>query len=183
MKIITVTGYKPMEMGIFSEKDERIAFIKKAIEKKLIAKIDEGLEWIIVSGQMGVEMWTAQVALDLKDTYDIQIGIVPPFENQEKRWPEELQMYYQELTLTVDFFEHIYQGDYKGPFQFRAKDAWYLEKTDGCVILMDEEHVGSVKYFYNQAVKQDDYPIELITPMDIDDVIQEMQMQDPSYWE
>src|SRR5699024_10729952 len=114
MKIITVTGYKPMEMGIFSEKDERIAFIKKAIEKKLIAKIDEGLEWIIVSGQMGVEMWTAQVALDLKDTYDIQIGIVPPFENQEKRWPEELQMYYQELTLTVDFFEHIYQGDYKG---------------------------------------------------------------------
>lgn len=172
-----------MEMGIFSENDERITFIKKAIERKLRAKIDEGLEWVIVSGQMGVEMWTAQTALDLKEEYDIQVGVVPPFENQEKRWPEELQSYYQELRMNADFFEHIYKGDYKNPSQFRAKDAWYLDKTDGCVILMDEDNVGSVQYFYNAAKSRENYPIELITPMDIDDVIQEIQMDDPSYWE
>ncbi len=182
MKVVTVTGYKPMEMGIFSETDERIQFIKKAIEKKLIAKIEEGLEWVIVSGQMGVEMWTAQVALELKKTYDFGIGIVPPFENQEKRWPEQLQLTYQELTVMVDFFDHIYKGDYKGPFQFRAKDAWYLDKTDGSIVLIDEDNVGSVKYFLDAAKEQDHYPIELITPFDIDDVIMEMQMNDPSYW-
>lgn len=183
MKIVTVTGYKPMELGIFSEDDERIQFIKRAIEKKLVAKLDEGLEWVIVSGQMGVEMWTAQVALGLKKEYDLQVGIVPPFENQQKRWPEPLQLAYQDLTMAVDFFDHIYQGDYKGPFQFRAKDEWYFEKTDGCIVLIDEDNLGSVQYFYKAASERENYPVELITPFDIDEVVLEMQMDDPSYWD
>lgn len=29
MKIITVTGYRSMELGIFKESDERIKYIKK----------------------------------------------------------------------------------------------------------------------------------------------------------
>src|SRR5690625_5642377 len=85
MKILTVTGCKHMELSIFSEEDPRIEFIKKAIEKRLISFIEEGLEWVLISGQMGVEMWTAEVVLDLKETYDIQVGVIPPFENQESR--------------------------------------------------------------------------------------------------
>ncbi len=96
MKILVVTGCKPMELNIFSEEDSRIEFVKKAIEKRLIGFIEEGLEWVLISGQMGVEIWTAEVVLDLKETYDIHIGVIPPFENQESRWPEPLQHKYQE---------------------------------------------------------------------------------------
>src|SRR5699024_8349357 len=119
MKILTVTGCKLMDLGIFSEEDPRFEFIKKAIEKRLISFIEEGLEWVLISGQMGVEMWTAEVVLDLKETYDIQVGVIPPFENQENRWPESLQQKYQELTFTADFFQPIYNGDYKGRYQFK----------------------------------------------------------------
>lgn len=62
MKILTVTGYKPMELNIFKEGDPRIAFIKAAIEKRLIYFIEEGLEWVLISGQMGVELWTGSCA-------------------------------------------------------------------------------------------------------------------------
>lgn len=41
MNIVTVTGYKPMELSIFKENDPRIDFIKAAIEKRLIGFIEE----------------------------------------------------------------------------------------------------------------------------------------------
>lgn len=182
MKILTVTGYKPIELGMFNEDDARIEFIKKAIQKRLIGFIEEGLEWVLVSGQSGVEMWTAEIVLDLKETYDINIGMIPPFENQQSRWPESLQHKYEELTFTVDFYQPIYNGDYKGPYQFKARDQWLIDKSDGCLVLLDEDNPGSPKYFYEAAKNADDYPIYLITPFDIDEVVEEIRMSDPNYW-
>lgn len=182
MKVLTVTGCKPMELSIFTEEDPRIEFIKRAIEKRLISFIEEGLEWVLVSGQMGVEIWTAEVVLDLKETYDIQVGVIPPFENQEARWPESLQHKYQELMFTADFFQPIYNEGYKGPYQFRARDMWLIDKSDGALLLMDEEHPGSVGYFHETAKGTEDYPIYLITPFDIEEVVEEIRMMDPDYW-
>jgi len=55
MKRLVVTGYKQHELGIFKEDHPAIGFIKKALETQLVALLDEGLEWVIVSGQLGVE--------------------------------------------------------------------------------------------------------------------------------
>lgn len=182
MKRIVVTGCKPMELSLFSEEDPRIEFIKKALEKRIIGLIEEGLEWVMISGQMGVEMWAAEVVLDLKEEYDIQIAMMPPFENMQGRWPEPLQMKYEALTFSVDFYQPIYNGDYKGPFQFKGRDQFLIEKTDGCLILMDEDNPGSVSYFLEAAKGAPGYPILTITPNDLDDVIEEIRMSDPDYW-
>ncbi|NUJ32971.1 DUF1273 family protein, partial [Pseudoalteromonas sp. 2103] len=130
MKSLVVSGYKSTELGIFKENDPRVAFIKAAIEKRLTSFIEQGLEWVIITGQLGVEMWTAEVVLDLKENHDINSALVPPFENQEKRWPDPLKEKYQELTFIVDFFQPLYKGDYKGPYQFQAKNKWLVEKSD-----------------------------------------------------
>lgn len=183
MRILTVTGYKPMELGVFKEDDPRIAFIKAAIEKRLIAFIEEGLEWVLVSGQMGVELWTVEVVMDLKETYDIQVAIMPPFENQENRWPEPLQEKYQELIMVADFYKPIYQGDYKGAFQFKAKNMWLVDKSDGSLLLMDDEHRGSNRFYYEAARAVEGYPVYVITPDDLDDAVEEQQMADPDYWD
>ena len=179
MKILTVTGYKPMELNIYRARDPRIIFIKEAIKKRLISFIEDGLEWVLISGQMGVELWTAEVVLDLKDTYDIQIGMMPAFEEQANRWPEVYKFQFEELMLSVDYFHPIYKGEYKGPFQFRARDLWLTEKSNGCLLLMDEEFPGSVKYFYDVAKSVENYPIYYVTPMDIDDTVEEMRLTDP----
>lgn len=171
-----------MELGIFKEDDPRVAFIKYALRKRLVSYVEEGLEWIIISGQMGIEMWTAQVVLDLQDEYDIKLGIFPPFENQESRWPEPIQFAYQELLMCADFYEPIYKGEYKGGYQFKAKNLWFIEKSDACLLLIDDEYPGSVRFFYEEAKKGENYPIYTITPMDLDDAVTEMQMDDPNYW-
>ncbi|GGA80769.1 SLOG family protein [Ornithinibacillus halotolerans] len=183
MKVLTITGYKPREINIFKENDPKIAIIKAALQKKLIGFIEEGLEWILISGQMGVELWAAEVALDLKEEYDIQIAIIPPFENQDERWPEDLKFKYEELKMVADFYQPLYKGEYKGPYQFRAKNKWLVEKSDGCLLLLDEEYPGSNKFFYEEAKRASkDYPIYLITPFDLDEMGEELRMSDPDYW-
>lgn len=176
MKILTVTGYKPMELNIFNESDERIKFIKYALKKRLVGFIEEGLEWVLIAGQMGIEIWTAEVVLELKETHEIQLGVFPPFENQANRWPEDLQHKYEELSFTADFFQPIYKGDYKGPYQFKAKDKWFVEKSDASLILMDEEYPGSTRYYHSAAVEAVEHPIYYITPFDLEDVVEEMRM-------
>ncbi|WP_068675534.1 SLOG family protein [Oceanobacillus sp. Castelsardo] len=182
MKNLVVSGYKSTELGIFKENDPRVTFIKAAIEKRLISCIEEGLEWIIITGQLGVEMWTAEVVLDLKENYNINIAMIPPFENQENRWPDPLKEKYQELTFVVDFFQPLYKGEYKGPYQFQAKNKWLVEKSDGCLLLMDEDNPGSNKYLYDIVKEKKGYNVYLITPMDLEDIVEEIRMNDPDYW-
>lgn len=178
MKILTVTGYKPMELNIFNESDERIKFIKYALKQRLIGFIEEGLKWVIISGQMGVEMWTAEVVFELKETYDIQLGIFPAFENQAGRWPEPLQHKYELMVQEADFFEPIYKGDYRGPFQFKEKDKWFVEKSNASLILMDQEFPGSTVYYHAVAEETEEHPIYYITPLDLQDAVDMMEMMD-----
>ncbi|RWZ60307.1 DUF1273 domain-containing protein [Halobacillus fulvus] len=187
MKTLVVTGYKPIEMGIFKPDDPKIYFVKEAIKKRLIGLMEEGLEWVLTSGQMGVELWTAEVVLDLKeDEYPIELGIIPPFENQHERWPEAFQAVYEEVTMLADFFKPVFNKGYDGPYQFRAKDQFLVEHSDGCLVLFDEDTDGSPKFFLNVARKYKEagsYDILYITPFDLDEIVEEMRMNDPDYWQ
>ncbi len=118
VEILHVTGYKPTELGIFKENDPRIVFIKAALEKRLRTFIEEGLEWVIISGQMGIEQWTADVIMDLKEEYDVQIGVFPPFENQDQRWPDPIKEKYEELMMTADFLSLSIKGSIRELINF-----------------------------------------------------------------
>src|SRR5699024_3371695 len=83
----------------------KITYIKKSIENRLIGLIEEGLEWVLTSGQLGVELWTVEVLIELQKTYDIKFAIIPAFENHHSRWPDELKIKYSELIQAADFYE------------------------------------------------------------------------------
>lgn len=182
MKVLTVTGYKSLELNIFSESDERISYIKYALRQRLIGFIEEGVEWVLVSGQMGVEMWAAEVVLELKDIYDVKLGVFPPFENFSSRWPEALQFKYEKMTMEADFYEPLYKGDYRGAFQFKARDQWFVDKSDASLILMDQEYPGSTLYYHAVAEESEDHPIYYITALDLQDAVDMMQSMDGE-WE
>lgn len=174
-----------MEMGIFKEEDPKIEIIKKTIKKRLISLLDEGLEWVILSGQMGVEIWTAEVVLDLKEEYDICLGITPPFLKQHTRWPEALQQKFELLCEEADFYQPIYQKEYEGPYQFKAKDQFLIDHSQGCLILYDEDTPGSPKYFLRlirRYRERNDYQLFSLTPMDLEETVEDMRLTDPDYW-
>ncbi|MDY0395865.1 SLOG family protein [Virgibacillus halophilus] len=57
-----------------------------------------------------------------------------------------------------------------------------MDKSDACLLIIDEEFPGSNKFFLSEAQKAEDYAIYMITPDDLDDAVTELQMSDPDYW-
>ena len=89
VKRLVVTGYKAHELGIFNDSHAGIPIIKQAIKNQLLALMDEGLEWVILSGQQGVETWTAELVVEMKEEFPhLKYAIITPFLDQEKNWNE-----------------------------------------------------------------------------------------------
>ncbi|HHU19479.1 MAG TPA: DUF1273 domain-containing protein [Bacilli bacterium] len=183
-KTMAVTGYKSYELNIRSAKDERLPYIKHALKQRLIRFIENGGEWILTSGQLGIELWTCEIVDELKGEYPIKYAIIPPFNNQEKRWSEQDQELYHRLIPEADYYALLYKDDYKGPYQFTAKDSWLIEKSDCCLMLVDDQFPGSVKYFMERAInysERNNYPIYYITPFDLNDMIRELQENNQTF--
>ncbi|MCM3762130.1 DUF1273 domain-containing protein [Alkalihalobacillus oceani] len=182
MKTLAVSGYKAHELGIFDQKHQGVYYIKKAIEQRLRTFADEGLEWVIISGQLGVELWTAEVVYQLKEDYpDLQLAVLTPFLQQENNWQEAKKQYYQDLLSKADFVDSITKRPYESPAQLRLKNEFIVNKAEGLLLLYDEEKIGSPHYYLEVAKKRqqsEDFPIYFITPEDLD-----LLIQDERSWE
>lgn len=152
MKRLLVTGYKASELGIYSLKHAGIPIIKEAIRRRLTALLDEGLEWVVVSGQWGVELWAAEAALELKrSSGQLRLAVITPFVEQDEQWSEEKQTVYRQALQRADYVNSVSNSKYAGPWQFRAKDGFLLRNTDGLLLLYDEDKEGSPKFIREQA--------------------------------
>ena len=71
---LIITGYRNYEIGVFQEKDPKIRVLKKVIRETLIPLIEDGITWIVIGGNLGVELWAGEVVIDLKEEYpEIQL--------------------------------------------------------------------------------------------------------------
>lgn len=182
LKRLVVTGYKQHELGIFDEKNPGIRFIKKALENRFRALLDEGLEWVILSGQLGVETWAAEVVLDMKEEFpQLKYAVLTPFLEQEKRWNETKQQNYQMIIENADFHRSLTSKPYEAPWQFIEKNKFFLRNSDGILILYDEETDGSPKFIKKEAeryAEKNEYQVLTITGDDLRVVTEEEQMNE-----
>jgi len=181
VKRVLITGYKATELGIFSLKHPGIEIIKKALRKQLIALLDEGLEWAIVSGQWGVELWAAEVVLELRASYkQLNLAVITPFLEQDENWKEEKKALYRSVIGNANYVNSVTNTKYDGPWQFKEKDRFLLRNSDGLILLYDEENDGSPKYIKALATKwaaSKDYPIKLINAYDLQSIAEEAQFE------
>ncbi|MGM9987474.1 MAG: DUF1273 domain-containing protein [Bacillaceae bacterium] len=175
MKIVTITGYKGTELGIFNNKNPAIPFIKKAISREIIAYIEEGAEWFIISGQLGVELWAAEEIFALKDTYpEIKLGVFAPFYNQEGNWNEENTQLYNRVLASADYVDTITKREYEGPWQFQLKNNFFISKCDALLVVYDENNPASPKFIIEVA-KKAGKEITFITMDDLQNIVNEME--------
>jgi len=185
LKRLLVSGYKAHELGIFKEKDPKVHYIKKAIEQKIRGLIEQGLEWVIVSGQAGVELWTAEVVLTMKKEYPaIRLAIITPFLEQEGNWKPDRQEQYREIMRRADFTDSVSKQPYQAPWQFTQKNTFLIANSDGLLLLFEED--GSPKYLLQQAQKvqqREAYEIMTISFQDIQTIIEEEQELERDYYD
>lgn len=159
---LLITGYRHTDLGIFSEKDPRIAVIKKAIRLDLIRFLEEGVEWFILTGNLGFEYWCLEVLQDLRqDGYEFQIATLFLFENHGENWNEVNQIKLAQFQ-SVDFVKMIYPR-YENPSQFRLYNQFLLENTDGAYLFYDPENETNLKYLYHLILKKEEYTRKTLT--------------------
>lgn len=181
MKRVLITGYKASELGIFSLKHPGIPIIKQAIRKQLAQLLDDGLEWIIVSGQWGVELWAAEVALELRADYpSLRLAVITPFLEQDENWNGEKKKAYRYVIQNADYVNSVSKSKYSGPWQFKEKNTFLLRNSDGIILVYDEEQAGSPKFIKEQVLQLADsqaYPIITITAYDLQNIADEERQQ------
>ncbi|WP_026021917.1 DUF1273 domain-containing protein [Bacillus timonensis] len=185
MKVVAITGYKPFELGIFGQDHPGIRYIKLALKNRLIPLIEDGLEWVIISGQLGVELWAAEMTYELQEEYpELKLAVITPFLDQEEKWNETNKEYYQFILSQASYVNSITNRKYDNPSQFRLKNAFFLDKSDALLILYDEEKDGSPRYIFAEAKKKaenEGYQLFTINAYDLQTIIEEEQYANNEY--
>ncbi|MBB3131502.1 putative phage-like protein YoqJ [Paenibacillus rhizosphaerae] len=156
MKNCLVTGYRAHELNIFGQKHPGIPYIKQAITAKLIPLLEEGLEWVITPGQYGVDLWGIEAAIALREQYpELKCSIISAFASPEEKWKEDKQEYYRQILREIDYYGVVSNQPYSGPWQFAARDDLLFRKTDGIVLVYDEDAgEGTGRFYKERALKK-----------------------------
>ncbi|MBM7642233.1 DUF1273 domain-containing protein [Streptococcus loxodontisalivarius] len=157
MSSLLITGYKSFELGIFNDKDPKLKVIKKAIRKDLIRYFEEGVDWLVFTGNLGFEVWALEVAKDLRDEYDFSMACLFLFEDQGQSWSEANQEKLAQFKQ-LDFVKYSYPT-YQNPSQFKTYNQFLIENTDGAYLFYDNESETQLKYLY-QLMKEADYDLQ-----------------------
>lgn len=150
--------------------------------------MEDGLEWVLTPGQYGVDLWACEVVLELKKTYPhLKLSIITAFQNPEEQWKEDKQEYYRTILQGVDYYGAVSKQPYIGPWQFTARDDLLLRKSDGILLVYDEDAAeGSPRFVKEKAVKKqqnEDYTIISVTSEDIQSIAEEERMNSVSEYE
>lgn len=145
MKRLWTTGYRAYELGVFDEKNPKVAVIKDVLQKQLRYQLDSTSEdfWLITGPQMGVERWSIESALTIKVDYpQLKIALMEPYADFAARWNENNQARLAAIKAQVDFAGRVSEKKYESPEQLRAYQNFMLHYTDGALLIYDPESEG-----------------------------------------
>ncbi|QXA18353.1 DUF1273 domain-containing protein [Streptococcus gordonii] len=168
MVSVLVVGYKAFDLGIFGDKDQRLKIIKAAIRRDLIYLLENGMKWLVFTGNLGFEVWVLEVAKELQEEYNFQLATIFIFENQGENWNEANQEKLANFK-NVDFIKYAYPS-YENPSQFRTYNQFLLESTDGAYLFYDEENETKLKYLYRMMKENEQYHIKKLTFDDLNEL-------------
>lgn len=156
MRRLWVTGYRSYELNVFKDDDPKVKVIKDVLSRELRSRLEESDDefWLITGPQLGVEQWSAEVALDLKATFpQLKVSIMMPFTEFGQQWNENNQAKLENLQSRVDFSASVSDHPYQSPQQLRAFQRFMLTHTDEALLIYDPDHEGKEKYDY-QAIQR-----------------------------
>lgn len=178
MQRLWLTGYRSYELGVFGDKDEKLKVIKYSLKKQLTQYLDDGLQWLITGGQMGIEQWSLAVAQSLKADYpNFKTALMMPFNDFGQQWNEANQAQLNQIKSQVDFCEAVVHAPYSGPQQLRQYQQFMLTHTDGALLYYDLEATGKPDYDYQAILKyqaQQDYPLNQVDFFELQDIATEL---------
>ena len=132
------TGHRPQNLPFgFREEDERCAALKQVLREEIIHLIErEGVTHFITGMSVGVDMYAAEMILELKARYPmITLESAIPCETQASKWKEELRDRYFDIASKCDK-ETLIQTHYT-PDCMRKRNRYMVDQADVILAVWD----------------------------------------------
>lgn len=104
MKACAFTGHRPKSFPWgYNETAQDCVLLKKVLTEQIAALVDDGVTGFISGMALGVDLWAAQIVLDLrKKNPAVKLCCALPCEGQEKKWPTKTQEQYRDILQQSD---------------------------------------------------------------------------------
>ena len=182
LKSILISGYRSYELNIFNQTDLKLLYLKEFIKDRLVQYIENGVEWFVITGQLGIELWAGEVLLELKEEYpEVSLAVLLPFTGFGENWNETNKTMFEEIIHQADYVNYTSNKDYESPAQLKGNQIFSVRNTDGAFIIYDtmvgESADGKPKYLYElilQYQENSTYELNLVGFEEIEFFIHEM---------
>ena len=147
------TGHRPEKLTR-NEKD-----IKKDLEKEIRQAVADGLNVFITGMARGVDIWAAQIVLQLRrEGHGVRLICACPYDGFESGWSKEWQRQYKEILSAADFVKYVCEGYSRSCFQIRNE--WMVNHSARVIAVFNGEKSGT-KNTIDYAIWQN-VPVEFI---------------------
>jgi len=183
LKNLLISGYRSYELNIFEQTDPKYKFLREFLKNRIITFIENGVEWFIIGGELGVELWAGEIVLELKEDYpEIHLAVILPYTSFGEKWNEVNRGLLERVTHEADYVNYTSNKGYESPAQLNANQVFNIRNTDGAFLVYDIMYeasaAGKPKFLYDlilQYQKQSEYELHLASFEEIDFFIQELQ--------
>ena len=113
-----------------------------ALERKIRATMDDGFVTFISGMARGVDIWAAEIVLQLKDEgFALHLICASPYKGFEARWPPEWQRRYSSVLAAADLVKYICPRYSRSCFQIRNK--WMVDLSARVIAVFNGEAGGT----------------------------------------
>lgn len=158
LRNLLISGYRSYELNIFDQTDPKYKYLKKFIENRLLTFIENGVEWFIIGGELGVELWAGEIILELKEEHpEINLAVIFPYTSFGKNWNETNQALLERVIHQADYVNYTSNKNYESPAQLKANQVFNIRNTDGAFLVYDtlteETAAGKPKFLYDLIIQ------------------------------
>lgn len=133
---ICFTGHRPEKL-YRSEQD-----IKSDLEKQIRQSIADGSLEFISGMARGVDIWAAQIVLQLrKERADVKLICASPYNGFEAGWKQEWQQQYNTILKAADVVQFICDGYSRSCF--RIRNEWMVNHAAKVIAVYTGEKSGT----------------------------------------
>ena len=154
-RICCFTGHRPPGLPFGEDEQSEMAIrLKTAVERELIAKIEDGCETFITGCAQGADMICGELVIKLKEERypSVKLICAVPFRGMADHWPTKWQKRYEYLLSAATEVVEICPKNVRGCFHRRNR--YMVDHSTEMIAIYNGEKSGGTYYTINYAVKQ-----------------------------
>ena len=145
--VCAVTGHRPEKLDIPESE------IKEILTSAIKQAYDDGFRTVISGMARGIDLWTAQIVLELRDSgYDLELVCAVPYDGFERRWSLSDKTEYDKITSRAEV-HFICEHYSRCCFQLRNK--WMVDHCSRLIAFWNGQKSGTgntVKYAKSKEI-------------------------------